>query len=151
MVDSNLLVLFLVGLVNKRRILQFKRTQNFTSEDFDTLSQLLNWFGKLVTTPHVLSQVSDLTDLNGKELGTVRQLFGVLVEKMEEYYDTGASLVTDHLFARLGLTDVAVASVCARGVLVLTSDVQLYVALQERGVDALNFNHVRPMGWNPRP
>jgi hypothetical protein len=70
LVDTNLLVLLLVGLVNKRRILDFKRTQNFTIEDFDLLSRLISWFGKLFTTPHVLSQVSDLTDLASKDLKT---------------------------------------------------------------------------------
>ncbi len=70
LVDTNLLVLLLVGSVNKRRILNFKRTQNFAIEVFDLLSRLIRWFGKLVTTPHVFSQVSDLTDLPGKDLRT---------------------------------------------------------------------------------
>ena len=48
LVDSNLLVLFLVGKVNKRRILEFKRTQNFTIADFDLLARLIVWFGKLI-------------------------------------------------------------------------------------------------------
>ena len=41
----------------------FKRTQNFTVQDFDLLRDLLEWFGQPIhTTPHVLSQVSDLID-----------------------------------------------------------------------------------------
>src|ERR1700744_40865 len=87
LVDSNLLILLLVGTVNRRRILDFKRTQNFTVEDFDTLSSLVSWFGRLYATPHVLSQVSDLTDLAGKELTIVRTLFASLIETMGEYYD----------------------------------------------------------------
>jgi len=94
LVDTNLLILLLVGLVNKRRILEFKRTQNFTIEDFDTLSRLISWFGKLVTTPHVLSQVSDLTHLPGKDLRTIRGLFSSIVEQMEEAYDSSRVLVT---------------------------------------------------------
>jgi hypothetical protein len=105
-VDANLLILLLVVLVNRRRILDFKRTQNFTVEDFDTLSRLITWFGKLVTTPHLLGQVSDLTDLPGKDLRTIRKLFSSLVQKMEEPYDASKALVTDDLFSRLGLTDV---------------------------------------------
>jgi hypothetical protein len=62
LVDTNLLVLLLVGSVNRQRIPGFKRTQNFAIEDFDTLSGLISWFGKLITTLHVLSQVSDVTD-----------------------------------------------------------------------------------------
>jgi hypothetical protein len=53
---------------------------------------------KLVTTPHVLSQVSDLTDLHGKDLTAVRRLFGLLVEKMEEHYDTSKAVIADTVF-----------------------------------------------------
>lgn len=147
LVDTNLLVLFLVGLTNKRRVLDFKRTQDFTIDDFETLSRLIFWFGKLVVTPHVLSQVSDLTDMPGRELATVRQLFGSLVDQMDERYDSSKTLVTDPLFSRLGLTDVAIGRVCSSGILVLTSDLNLYLALQNRGAEALNFNHVRMLGW----
>jgi hypothetical protein len=147
LVDTNLLVLFLVGKVSRKRILNFKRTGDFTIEDFDLLVRLIGWFGKLIATPHVLSQVSDLTDLTGDELTEIRELFKVLVENIEESYDTSRPLVGDPVFRRLGLTDAAIATVCSRRVLVLTADVQLYVALQERDIDALNFNHIRPLGW----
>ena len=148
LVDTNLLVLLLVGLFNKRRIVEFKRTQNFTIEDFDTLSRLIVWFGKLVTTPHVLSQVSDLTDLTGKDLVAVRKRFELLLENIDERYDPSKAVVTDSLFTRLGLTDAAIATVCSKGILVLTSDLDLQLALQQRGADALNFNHVRALGWS---
>jgi hypothetical protein len=130
------------ALIEKHR-----RTQNFTIEDFDLLSRLISSFGKLVTTPHVLSQVSDLTDLPGKDLRTIRGLFGTLVEQMEEVYDPTRVLVTHDLFSRLGLTDAAIATVCSKGILVLTTDLNLQLALQQRGAEALNFNHVRPLGW----
>lgn len=147
LVDTNLLVLFLVGLVNKRRVPEFKRTQNFTIEDFDTLSRLITWFGRLITTPHVLSQFSDLTELPGKDLKTIRSLYSKLVEQMEESYDPSRLLITHDLFSRLGLTDAAIATVCSRGILVLITDLNLQQALQQRGADALNFNHLRPLGW----
>lgn len=147
LVDTNLLVLYLVGTINRRRILNFKRTGDFTNEDYDLLVRLIGWFGKLVATPHVLGQVSDLTDLSGSELTVVRELFRRLVEEIEERYDPSRSLVADPAFESLGLTDAAVAAVCSRGVLVLTTDLGLPLALQERNIDALNFNHIRPLAW----
>ena len=84
LVDTNLLVLYLVGTVNRQRILNFKRTGDFATEDYDLLVRLIDWFGKLIATPHVLSQVSDLTDLTGNELAEVRALFKLLVEQIEE-------------------------------------------------------------------
>lgn len=92
--------------------------------------------------------MSDLTDLAGKEHLASRQLFKKLViEQIEETCDASRLLVADTCFDRLGLTDAAVATVCSRGVLVLTTDLRLYRMLQEGNIDAVNFNHVRPLGW----
>jgi hypothetical protein len=148
LVDTNLLVLLLVGAVNPKRILNFKRTADFDIEDYELLVRLVNWFGKLIATPHVLSQVSDLAGLSGKEQNAVRELFKLLVvENIEESYDESRVLVNDPDFARLGLADAAIATVCSRGSLVLTADLQLQLALQARNIDALNFNHIRSLGW----
>jgi hypothetical protein len=147
LVDANLLVLLLVGAVNKQRIPKFKRTQNFTIEDFNLLIRLVDWFGKLIATPHVLSQASDLTDLRDKELVEVRQKFRLIVDQIKESYAESRVLVADPVFERLGLADAAIAKVCSRGVLVVTSDLDLQLTIQRRGADALNFNHVRPLGW----
>src|SRR5207249_4757432 len=127
---------------------EFKRTQNFTIQDFDLLTRLIGWFGKLIATPHVLSQASDLADLPGKELREVRRLFKSVVERIQESYDPSQVLVNDPIFKRLGLTDTAIATVCSRGILVLTADVDLALEVQRRGADALNFNHVRQLEWN---
>ena len=110
LVDANLLVLFLVGKVNRQRIRDFKRTQDFTIEDFDLLSRLIVWIGKLIATSR--------------------------------------ALVADPIFERLGLTDAAIATVCSRGILVLTADVALQLAVQQRGADALNFGHIRQIWWS---
>ena len=39
------------------------------------------------------------------------------------------------------------AAVCERDVVVLAADVQLHLALQYSRLDAINFNHVRALGW----
>jgi len=148
LVDTNLLVLFLVGTVNRQRITNFKRTGDFSIEDYELLARLIAWFGKLIATPHVLTQVSDLTDLAGNELVASRKLFKKLViEQIEETYDGSRLLVADSCFDHFGLTDAAIATVCSRGVLVLTTDLRLHLMLQERNIDALNFNHIRPLAW----
>ena len=146
--DTNLLVLLLVGLVNVERVRNFKRTQDFTVEDFHLLQSLVRWFGvPLIATPHVLSQVSDLTDLPGREGRSIRELFKATVEMMEEQYDTAKQLVRTPLFDRFGLGDASVAAVCQRNILVLTADLQLQIALEGVGLDALNFNHIRALKW----
>ena len=65
LVDTNMLVLFAVGRVNRGRIETFKRTRKFASRDFDLLLRVLGRWrtGTLYTVPHVLAEVSNLTDL----------------------------------------------------------------------------------------
>ena len=147
LIDTNLLVLLLVGLVNPRRILNFKRTQNYTIEDYRLLRDLVGWFGApLVSTPHILSQVSDLTDLAGSEQSAVRRLFKSLIVTIDERYDSARSLAQGPFFERFGLSDAAVSAIGKQTILVLTADVQLQIALAINGLDALNFNHVRLLG-----
>lgn len=104
--------------------------------------------GGLYTTPHVLSQVSDPTDMSGPDLARVRALFSTVIEQTEEFYTPSRELVKDPVFTPLGLTDAAIATVCSKGILVVTVDLDLHIALQNRGADSLNFNHVRAMGWS---
>ena len=97
--------------------------------------------------PSCSAQVSDLTDLDRGELVVVRGHFKWLVNVMEESFDMSREVISDPEFPRLGLTDAAVAKVCSRGILVLTADFDLYAALQRREMDAVNLNHIRPLGW----
>jgi hypothetical protein len=54
-IDTNLLLMYLVGQTNRDRIPIFKRTRQHTPEDFDLLERLTQ-FDTLVTTLHVLTE-----------------------------------------------------------------------------------------------
>jgi hypothetical protein len=41
LVDTNLLLLYLIGRTNRHRISRFKRTQAYTIEDFDLLNRFM--------------------------------------------------------------------------------------------------------------
>ncbi len=59
-VDANLLLLFFVGAFDSRLIAAFERTRNYTAEDHEILTLLLAEFDTLVTTPNILTEVSNL-------------------------------------------------------------------------------------------
>lgn len=68
LIDVNLLVLWLIGSVSRKYVGNHKRTDGFTLEDFERLLNLVDHFGPpVVVTPHVLSQVSDLAILSGRD------------------------------------------------------------------------------------
>jgi hypothetical protein len=147
LVDTNLLLLYLVGRTNKNRILNFKRTQAYTIEDFDLLDRFMAEFKTLITTPHVLTEVSNLGDLHGQEREVFRACFARTVDQSHEHYDESRSVVKETCFRRLGLTDAAIAALRSHGFLFLTDDLDLYVTLINQGADAINFNHLRPLNW----
>jgi len=146
LIDTNLLVLCLVGRTNKRRIEDFKRTRSYTVQDYELLEDLISQFRRLVTTPHILTETSNLTDLSGTEIKTLRGLFRNYVDTADETVHPSKAVVSDSAFARLGFADVAIALASARPMLVVTDDLALWLTLTSRGIDAINFNHLRTFG-----
>jgi hypothetical protein len=147
LIDSNLFLLYLVGNTNEQRIPRFDRTQQYTIPEFRLLSHLVGQFRTVITTPHVLTEVSNLARLNGPELRKLRAKFHEVVQKTVEFYDESRFVTADSLFAKFGLTDAAIGTVSRLPMLVLTDDLPLYLTLVKRGVDAINFNHIRTYAW----
>ncbi len=78
LIDTNLLLLYIVGLANVRQIRDFGRTSQFTTDDFETVNIVVKLFDrKIITTPHILTQVSDLIGRNYE----FRLLLKLIVEK----------------------------------------------------------------------
>lgn len=148
LVDTNLLLLYLIGRFNPRLISQFKRTQKYIPEDFELLRKFITYFDTIVTTPHILTEVSNLSGQLPDEIR--RQYFGFMssdVRRLTEKYRPSAMIAALSCFSRLGLTDAAVVELAPGSHLVLTDDLPLYAYLTSTGVDALNFNHIRASMW----
>ena len=64
----------------------------------------------------------------------------------DELFESSRAVLQDHAFSRLGLTDTAITTLGA-SVLVITDDFALYGSLAHRGIDAINFGHLRSAGW----
>jgi predicted nucleic acid-binding protein len=144
LVDTNLLVLLIVGSVNRDRVSQFKRTTAYSSADWDLLIGILEQISQRYTLPHVLAEVSALTDLRGPELETARTVLHKLIGEMRELNISSADACATSLYLRLGLTDAAIAEAARlQGCSVLTNDSVLYAALADEGSYVAMFNHFR--------
>ncbi len=66
LVDTNILLLYFVGQTNQERIQKFKRTQQFNLDDCELLVSILSKFSKIVTTPNILTEVSNLLNQLGE-------------------------------------------------------------------------------------
>lgn len=148
LIDTNLLVLFTVGYVNPSRIEKFKRTSKYTAQDFDLLLLVLAKWARHYTTPHVLSEVSNLTDLTGSERLLARQILKDTISLLTEPEIASARAAEDPLYQNLGLVDAAIAVVAREHrCTVLTDDLDLYLMLERDNMEVLNFTHLRAREW----
>lgn len=145
LIDTNLFLLWLIGSTNIDRIARFPRTQKYSPQEYRLLASVVERFSTVVTTPHVLTEVSNLANLSPPELGTLRTRLSSIVEKSKEVFEPSLRLMTGDEFASLGLTDAAILQAAQEPMLVLTDDLPLYLRLQSNGRDAINLNHLRPI------
>jgi rRNA-processing protein FCF1 len=149
LIDTNILLLYFVGTVNRERISKFKRTQQFIPEDYDLLQSIIAYFRNIVTTPNILTEVNSLTNqLSEPErsrcLAEIAQGFTAF---FNEFYVDSKTISTDGSFIRFGLTDSGILQLARNQYLVLTDDLKLSVHLEREEVDVINFNQLRTLGW----
>jgi rRNA-processing protein FCF1 len=144
LVDSNLLVLYVVGSVNIARIMQFKRTTKYKPADYWLLTDVMREFAEICTVPQIMSEVSNLIDLPGRERIIAREALRLTIREVTESEISSAAASDHPLFANLGLTDAAIATAAKQNdSLVLTDDLPLYARLHATDVQALNYTHLR--------
>lgn len=144
LVDTNLLVLHLVGTFDVTRLGTFKITKAFDESDFELLSLIIGCFKGIVATPHVLAEVNSLLNLLPEaEREACLQGFSEAIQILEERYEESRTLARTDGFDWLGLTDCSVLHGARGEFPVITTDMLLYETLLRRGVDAINFNHLR--------
>jgi len=146
LVDTNLLVLLIVGFVNRDRIPLFKRTSKYTPDDWDLLTRILERALRRYSTPHVLAEVNTLTDLPGPEGDVAKAALLHAISLMEEIPIPSLDACNSAYYRRLGLTDAAIVLVARRqGCSVITNDFGLYLALLEQGESVVNFDDLRKL------
>ncbi|MCU7809973.1 MAG: hypothetical protein KZQ77_01880 [Candidatus Thiodiazotropha sp. (ex Notomyrtea botanica)] len=143
-VDTNLLVLLIVGYTDVKQISKHKRTKEFEEADFNLLVEILSDYEEILLTPHVLTEVSNLASQIGEPLkSAVRHTLKMLIDSEPEHYEESAKIGENALFARLGLTDCGLLSLVADKVPLITVDLDLYLAACEKSSLVTNFNHLR--------
>ncbi|MBE9049587.1 hypothetical protein IQ243_04045 [Nostocales cyanobacterium LEGE 11386] len=148
LIDTNILVLWFVGTVNRPRISQFNRTEKFLPEDYDLLVSILSYFSKIVTTPNVLTEVNSLINQIGEpERSQCYSVFTQAMTTLDEFYIESVHAVQLDNFTKYGLTDCGIVSLAKNQYLVLTDDFKLANYLQKISIDTINFNNLRTYGW----
>ena len=141
--DTNVLLLHLLCSLDYALLTSFKRLGMFDAYDYLLLSELLRLFPAWYTTPHVLTEVSNLSNSlpDWKKTSWV-ELFSQRIRIIPELFEDSAQIASDASAIRFGLTDAALASL-AKNHLVITVDWPLTGFLESRSLAVLNMRHLK--------
>lgn len=145
LIDANLSLLYLVGSYDLRLVGdgKYNKLSKYDPEDYHLLLRLKKVFKRAVTTPHVLTEVSNLTnDLPEQTKAECLKRFYETFVAIDELTISCLEAAQRAEFAFLGLTDTALAIVSDQ-FLIVTDDARLVKKMNESGLEALNFNYLR--------
>ena len=147
-IDTNLLLVLIVGALDPHQVERFKRTRAYSRDDYALLTAYVGGFQQMLTTPNVLTEVSNLLGQLAEPLRRRALLaLGILTGEFREQYVPSLQLAADPHFPLLGISDTSIIRTADKDVTVLTDDLQLYVRLAAAGGAAVNFNHLRSGSW----
>lgn len=147
--DTNLLILYIVGNYNIDYIKEFKRTasKGYTEDDFLALSKILNIFNKVFLTPHVLSELSNLTfNYKNEENKNFTEYLLIAKRVLENINENNISKnnILSSKFLKFGFTDISILELAINNSLpVITDDLPFYSLLNNQGVECINMSHIR--------
>jgi len=146
-VDTNLMLLFIVGLYDLDYIknFPFRRTARYSKEDFEKISNVFSHFNNIIITPHILTELYHLSEKVHSY--RIEEYFGVFIKALLEFdeinVDKDIILNTPNLH-KFGITDLAILSLASdKKYLVLSDDDKLSGLLRSKNIDSLSIYEIR--------
>ena len=134
-IDANLLLVLVVGLNDPRLLGRKKHVAEYCKEDFDVLCGVLNDFDRLLVTPNIITECSNLICAELLDEGAVYRL--------DERYVESVVAANRNEYRYLGVGDCSLLHLVDAQHAVVTADGALARAAQSINHASVNFNHVR--------
>ena len=146
-VDTNILLLMVVGNIGRELISRHWRLDGYSASDYDILRSLLRNVRRVFVTPNTLTETSNLLGQHHEpERSRLFQGLRAIILESEEIVIPSTVASGHSAFPRLGLTDTALLEAVSAETPLLTVDHNLYTAALHKGEDAVvNFTAFRAL------
>lgn len=143
--DSNILLLLVVGRINPKLIKDNNCLSKYNEEMFSELNAFISIFKKIIVTPHILTELSNLyfsSMHKASDLSKCEKLLRILKD-LYEIQIMKDNIINEKSFCKYGITDIAIVNAAKRNKIgILTDDYKLsgYATFLRLGV--ININHI---------
>ena len=142
--DTNLVVLRLVGEIAPELLGQHRRVRSFGIEDITVLEELCRSYDRLIVTPHVLAETSNLVGSGTQQVAPgAAAALSRYASEVEERHVSAQVLIEGRFAERFGFADASLIALAQAGVTILTEDFPLDGWLRHAGLPTVNFSHYR--------
>lgn len=126
LVDTNSLILIVLGLMDPRLINTHSKTSIYEEEDFEHLMTFIGDLKNIVVTPNILTEVDNLlNNFSGNLKYPYINAFIKLITESSETYIRSMEVVEAHKFFNFGLTDSVILELAPKIDCLITSDSRL--------------------------
>ncbi len=149
LLDANLLLVYTIGWYDRSLFRRMSRLDDYDEDDFDLLVRLVNQFQRHITTPNILTEVSNLstTAIWENYHAGYLTVFRTIIETLTERFPVSTQVAQLPIFTRLALTDASIERVARNRYLVVSADLDLVDHLEKQKIAVINFNHLRDLAW----
>lgn len=143
--DTNVFLLFLVGLTDRAAIARHKRLTAYDADSYDALCRLLAGYDEIVVTPGCLAETTNLLDSDKGSRTRCYQILRELIksgEALSEKHIPAVKVVEEKPFMWLGFTDASYVELAREGIPVITADFKLYQQVVAQNEESINFTTV---------
>jgi predicted nucleic acid-binding protein len=145
-IDTNLLVLLVVGSAHTNYIAMHKRLkQSYNVDDFELLGVIIGEFSDIILIPHILAEVSSFaTQIDNPARRKVRETLKTLIQTCNEIPIESIHAVRRFEFYQLGLTDATILHLCSMTIAginptLLTADSDLANSANSLGYSVIDY------------
>jgi rRNA-processing protein FCF1 len=138
----------LVGNIDRRLVGRIGKTDKYTREDYERITEVLEQFNRFIIVPQVLTEAGNMLKRNCPTANTLLDLSLELKrfvhsEATRESRASSKRITIHPAFEDLGYADAAILHVAAGRHLVFTDDGPLKGLAWSSGVDVLPFDWLR--------
>lgn len=135
-IDTNALVVFVIGLIDPKLFKTHKRTSIYDKEDFHNLVNIIGGdLTQIMILPNVWTEVDNLlNNFSGTYKYPYISTVVNLIKECTESYISSETVVENHEFYNLGLTDSLILEQAKKCQLLITSDSSLSDLAKANGI-----------------